>query len=121
RERNKFRRSTLVSSCQLKEFPLPFGRGSFHQEPELMAEKIKSKTLARFVNALEAAHADNLSSVTVYGSTAQDDGNAGAKHDVLVVLGRLELEDLRRAVEPIRDWTRGGQPMPVYFSLDELR
>jgi hypothetical protein len=86
-----------------------------------MSEEIKSKRLARFVNDLEAAHADNLSSVTVYGSTAHDDGSAGAKHDVLIVLKRLELEDLRGALEPIRDWTRSGQPMPVYFSQDELR
>src|ERR1041385_8154143 len=87
-----------------------------------MADEIKSKKLDRFVNDLKAAHADNLSSVTVYGSTAHDDdANAAAKHDVLNVLRRLELDDLRRATELIRDWTRSGQPMPVYFSQDELQ
>lgn len=86
-----------------------------------MADEIKSKRLARFVSDLEAAHGDNLSSVTVYGSTAHDDAEAIAKHDVLIVLRRLDFEDLRRGVEPIRDWTRSGQPMPVYFSLDELQ
>jgi len=73
-----------------------------------MAEEIKSKRLARFVSDLEAAHADNLSSVTVYGSTANDDGNVDAKHDVLIVLRRLELDDLRPAVESIRKWTSSG-------------
>ena len=86
-----------------------------------MADEIKSKRLARFVNDLAAAHGDNLSSVTVYGSTAHDDANDAARHDVLIVLRRLELDDLRRAVNPIRDWTRSGQPMPVYFSQDELQ
>lgn len=86
-----------------------------------MADEIKSKPLARFVSDLKAAHADNLSSVTVYGSTAHDDADAAAQHDVLIVLRRVELDDLRRAVEPIRDWTRSGQPMPVYFSQDELQ
>jgi len=86
-----------------------------------MADEIKSKRLARFVSDLEAAHTDNLLSVTVYGSTAHDDADAAAKHDVLIVLRRVELGDLRRAAEPIREWTRSGQPMPVYFSQDELR
>jgi hypothetical protein len=86
-----------------------------------MADEIKSKKLASFVNDLEAAHAENLSSVTVYGSTANDDADAAAKHDVLIVLGRLELDDLRRATETIREWTRSGQPLPVYFSQDELQ
>jgi hypothetical protein len=85
-----------------------------------MVDEIKSTKLARLVNDLVTAHADNLSSVTVYGSTAHDDADAAAKHDVLIVLRRVELDDLRRAAEPIRDWTRSGQPMPVYFSQDEL-
>lgn len=86
-----------------------------------MPDAIKSKKLARFVNDLEAAHAENLSSVTVYGSTAHDDADTNAKHDVLIVLRSVELSDLGRGVQPIRDWTRSGQPMPVYFSQDELQ
>src|ERR1043166_76056 len=86
-----------------------------------MSNPVKSKTLERLVEDLSTAHADNLSSVTVYGSTAHDDANAAAKHDVLIVLRRLELDDLRRGTELIRDWTRSGQPMPVYFSQDELQ
>jgi len=84
-----------------------------------MADSIKSKTLTRFVSELEAAHGENLLSVTLYGSTARDETDT-AKHDVLIVLRRIQLEDLRQAIEPVRNWTRGGQPMPVYFSRDEL-
>jgi hypothetical protein len=86
-----------------------------------MTEETKSKGLARFVADLRTAHADNLSSVTLYGSGARDDANAVEKYDVLIVLRRLQFDDLQRAGKPIRDWTGGGQPMPVYFSQDELK
>jgi hypothetical protein len=85
-----------------------------------MPDDLKSKPLERLVHELQVAHGDNLCSVTLYGSTAHDEADPQAKHDVLVVLRRLELPDLHAALEPIRAWTRGGQPMPVYFSLDEL-
>jgi hypothetical protein len=85
-----------------------------------MDDSIKSKRLARFVNDLEAAHGQNLLSVTLYGSSAHEETDA-AKHDVLIVLRSTALGELRTAIEPIRDWTRNGQPMPVYFSQDELQ
>jgi hypothetical protein len=78
----------------------------------------RSKMLDQLVNNLKTAHADNLVSVTLYGSSAVEDAG---RHDVLVVLKRIELDDLRAAIEPVRNWTRQGQPMPVYFSQDELR
>ncbi|HEX3086201.1 MAG TPA: hypothetical protein VHP99_16830 [Pyrinomonadaceae bacterium] len=92
-----------------------------HRNSGTMTDDIKSTPLARFVTDLETAHADNLSSVTLYGSGARDDANAAARYDVLIVLQRLQFDDLRRAVEPIRNWTSSGQPMPVYFSRDELQ
>ena len=42
------------------------------EKAAIMADEIKSNILARFVNDLVAAHADNLLSVTAYGSTAHD-------------------------------------------------
>ena len=84
-----------------------------------MAGAIKSKTLARFVSDLVAVHGENLLSVTLYGSTARDETD-DAKHDVLIVLQRIQLDDLRQASDAVRNWTRGGQPMPVYFSREEL-
>jgi len=85
-----------------------------------MPDELISKPLERLLRELQAAHGDNLCSVTLYGSTAHDDADPQAKHDVLVVLRRLELPDLQASLEPIRTWIRSGQPMPVYFSLDEL-
>jgi hypothetical protein len=85
-----------------------------------MPDDLKSKPLERLVRELQVAHGDNLCSVTLYGSTAHDEADPQANHDVLVVLRRLELPDLQASLQPIRTWTRGGQPMPVYFSLDEL-
>jgi len=85
-----------------------------------MPDDLKSKPLERLVRELQVAHGENLCSVTLYGSTAQEEAEPKANHDVLVVLRRLELPDLQVSLEPIRAWTRSGQPMPVYFSLDEL-
>src|SRR5256714_7358059 len=85
-----------------------------------MADPIKSRELERLVNELRAAHGENLTSITLYGSAAHDD-RPDSKLDVLVVLRRVVLEDLRLAREPILSWTRAGQPMPVYFSTDELQ
>jgi len=79
----------------------------------------KSKTLERFVSDMKSAHGDNLVSVTLYGSSATD--GSGATHDVLIVLRSIDLDNLRPAIESIRNWTRSDQPMPVYFSQDELR
>lgn len=87
-----------------------------------MTDDIKSKVLQRLVEALIVAHGENLASITLYGSTAiEDTTDDNAHHNVLVVLGRIALEDLRRSVEPLRVWTKASQPMPVYFSLDELQ
>lgn len=87
-----------------------------------MAEEKNSKVLQRLVDDLVSAHGENLASITLYGSTAVEDMSADrAHHNVLVVLRRVALEDLRRSVEPERVWTKASQPMPVYFSLDELQ
>ena len=87
-----------------------------------MTDNIKSKVLRQLVETLIAAHGENLASITVYGSTAVEaTTDDQAHHNVLVVLRRIALEDLRHSVEPLRVWTKASQPMPVYFSLDELQ
>ena len=86
-----------------------------------MVVPITSQVLERLVNDLKTVHADNLASVTVYGSSARDDSKPDDSHDVLIILRRVELNDLRAALGVIRNWTSSGHPMPVYFSLDELR
>ena len=42
-------------------------------------------------------------------------------YNVLVVLHAITPEDLRLAQAPIREWQRYGQPLPVYFTLAELK
>lgn len=87
-----------------------------------MTDQIRSNTLKRLVEDLHAAHGDNLASVTLYGSTAVDISSDGpSDHNVLVVLRKIGLDDLRLSVEPLRAWTKAGQPMPVYFSVEELQ
>lgn len=87
-----------------------------------MTDEIQSKAISRLLEDLTAAHGENLASVTLYGSTAVDvAADDKAQHNVLVVLRRVALEDLRLSVDPLRAWTKAGQPMPVYFSLDELQ
>jgi hypothetical protein len=80
-----------------------------------------SKPLQRLIDDLRAAHGDNLASVTLYGSTATDESAAQSDHNVLVVLRRIALDDLRLSIGPLRVWTNARQPMPVYFSVDELQ
>ena len=88
----------------------------------MMTDETKSKALRHLVEALISAHGDNLVSITLYGSTAvEETGDDRAHHNVLVVLRLIALEDMRRSVEPLRVWTKASQPMPVYFSLDELQ
>lgn len=87
-----------------------------------MPDEIKSKVLQRLVMDLTAALGENLASLTLYGSTAVEDrSDETAHHNVLVVLRRIAIEDLRRSVEPLRTWAKAGQPMPVLFSVDELQ
>ena len=87
-----------------------------------MTGEIKSKVLQRLIEDLTTAHGENLASVTLYGSTAVHDTiDDRSQHNVLIVLRRIALEDLRLSVEPLRAWAKVGQPMPVYFSLDELQ
>ena len=57
-----------------------------------MTDDIKSKVLQRLVEALVAAHGENLASITLYGSTAvEDTTDDHAHHNVLVVLRRIAL------------------------------
>jgi len=81
----------------------------------------ETNPLDRLVSDLSAAHGDNLASITLYGATAADEGDPRSSHNVLVVLRKIGVDDLRLSVQPLRAWTRAGQPMPVYFSVEELQ
>jgi hypothetical protein len=77
--------------------------------------------LDQLVSDLSGAHGDNLASITLYGATAAEESDPVSSHNVLVVLRKISVEDLRLSVQPLRAWTKAGQPMPVYFSVEELQ
>jgi len=86
-----------------------------------MANKI-DVALNRLVDELRAAHGENLASIVLYGSVAAGDHvELRSDHNLLIVLQRITSEDLRLSHATIRDWLALGQPMPVYFTVEELK
>jgi len=87
-----------------------------------MAKKIDSKALDRLVEDLRAAHGDNLASIVLYGSVAAGDQiELRSDHNLLIALKRIAADDLRLSETTMRDWHNLGQPMPVYFTVEELK
>jgi predicted nucleotidyltransferase len=87
-----------------------------------MAKKVAQEAFNHLVGDLRATHGENLASVVLYGSAAAGD-HAGEDSDynLLIVLNRITPEDLRVAQAPMREWQRLGHPLPVYFTVEELR
>lgn len=86
-----------------------------------MANKIEAAR-ERLVDDLRAAHGDNLASIVLYGSVAAGDHvELRSDHNLLIVLSRIALEDLRLSQTATRDWLKLGQPMPIYFTVEELK
>lgn len=86
-----------------------------------MANKIDSNALDHLVDDLRTAHGENLASVVLYGSAADGDHiELRSDHNLLIVLNRIFPEDLRLSQAPMREWQSLGQPMPVYFTVEEL-
>lgn len=87
-----------------------------------MANKITQETLRTFVEDLRSTHGENLASVVLYGSAAAgDEVEQQFGLNVLVALHTITPDDLRIAQAPIREWQRFGQPLPVYFTIAELK
>ncbi len=87
-----------------------------------MSEGTESKALQRLVTDLCAAHGENLVSITLYGSVAAGkQTDAHSDHNVLVVLRRIALDDLRLSQKATRAWKVAGQPPAVFFTVDELK
>lgn len=86
-----------------------------------MANKIDT-ALNHLVDDLRAAHGENLSSIVLYGSVAAGDQvELRSDHNLLIVLQRITLEDMRLSHTTMRDWLANRQPMPVYFTVEELK
>jgi hypothetical protein len=78
--------------------------------------------LNRLVDDLRAAHGDNLASIVLYGSVAAGDHlGQRSNYNLLIALHRIALEDLRSSQTALREWHASGQPMPVYFTVEELQ
>ena len=86
-----------------------------------MANKIDT-ALNRLVDDLRAAHGENLSSIVLYGSVAAGDQvELRSDHNLLIVLQRITVEDMRVSHTTMRDWLVHRQPMPIYFTVEELK
>ncbi len=75
-----------------------------------------------FIDDLKATHGRNLSSVILYGSAAAGDFVPHqSDYNILIALQKITPEDLRNAHACIREWARLGNPIPVYFTVSELK
>ncbi len=77
--------------------------------------------LTEFVEKLAQAHGNNLKAVLLYGKAvegAQMDDEARKK--VLVVLGEITTSELKAAHTLAEWWREVGNPLPVYFSEQEI-
>jgi predicted nucleotidyltransferase len=77
---------------------------------------------SNFIDDLRSTHRDNLVSVVLYGSAAAGDFVPHqSDYNILVALKKIGPKDLRNAQACIREWTRLGHPVPVYFTVSELQ
>ncbi len=75
-----------------------------------------------FIDDLKATHGRNLASVVLYGSAATVDFVKNqSDYNLLIALNKITPEDLRAAQAPMREWSRLGHSVPVYFTVSELQ
>lgn len=87
-----------------------------------MKNKTAHEAFHHFVEDLRSTHGDNLVSVVLYGAAAAgDQPRLRSDYNLLIALQRITPEDLRSAQAPMREWQRLGHPLPVYFTVAELR
>jgi predicted nucleotidyltransferase len=87
-----------------------------------MANKVAQEAVNHLVVDLRSTHGENLASVVLYGSAASGErDDSQTDYNLLIALHRITPEDLRQAQAPIREWRRLGHPLPVYFTVNELR
>ncbi len=75
-----------------------------------------------FIDDLKATHGKNLASVILYGSAAAGDFvSRQSDYNLLIALHRITPKDLRNAQACMREWSRMGHSVPVYFTVSELQ
>jgi hypothetical protein len=86
-----------------------------------MANKIES-ALKSLVDDLRTVYGENLASIVLYGSVpAGDHLELRSDHNLLIALKRITPEDLRLSESTMRNWHSLGQPLPVFFTVEELK
>lgn len=73
------------------------------------------------IGDLRATHGKNLVSVILYGSAATRDAGRTSDLNLLIALEKIGPEDLRNAHPCVREWVRLGHPVPIYFTVSELK
>ena len=77
--------------------------------------------LGEFVESLHEAHGDNMKSVVFYGpALVGDQLDEDRPKNILVVLGRITPDDLKAAHDVAERWRLEGNPLPVYFTSNEV-
>lgn len=87
---------------------------------EAIIERIKGK-LEAFCQDLRRLYSDNLVSIILYGSFNK--GNFIPKRsniNLLVVLKKIEFEDLSRAVNIFNRWSKVGRTTPLLFTEEYI-
>jgi predicted nucleotidyltransferase len=75
-----------------------------------------------FIDDLKHTHGKNLASVILYGSAAAGDFiPQESDYNLLIALHEITPNDLRNAHACMREWNRMGHPIPVYFTVDEIK
>ena len=74
------------------------------------------------IDDLRSTHKRNLVSVTLYGSAAAGDFiPRHSDYNLLIALDEITPKDLRQAHACIREWHKMGHPVPIYFTVSELK
>lgn len=77
---------------------------------------------ADFIDDLRSTHGKNLISVILYGSAASGDFMPKkSDYNILITLEKIGPEDLRNAHASVREWSRVGNSVPVYFTVSEIQ
>ncbi|HEY0658332.1 MAG TPA: nucleotidyltransferase domain-containing protein [Pyrinomonadaceae bacterium] len=77
---------------------------------------------AGLIDDLRTTHGRNLASVILYGSAAAGDFvKSQSDYNLLIALHEITPKELRNSQAPMREWSRLGHPIPVYFTVNELQ
>lgn len=77
---------------------------------------------ANLIDDLKETHGTNLASVILYGSAATGDFlTSTSDYNLLIALKKITPKTLRNSQAPMREWRRLGHPLPVYFTVSELK